>query len=647
VLLEIEKLQNSKGSWSGAVMLLVISLVLFFGAGAKQWSLKYVMILIPVLLVHELGHYLAMRAFNYRNLRMFFIPFFGAAVSGRHFNVQGWKKVVVSLMGPVPGILLGILIGCAGLILHNALMTKIGIVALVLNGYNLIPLLPLDGGWVVYNLLFSRNPLVDAGFRIVAAIGLAVLGIFSKSKLLMYLAIPMLIGIPAAYRTAKISTKLRQSGLPAAAPDDQNIPPETASAIINEVKLSTPGKPQSNKMVAQQSLQIFETLNTHPPGWPATIGLLFSHVISFGLAVVFAITFIVIQNRSVLGNFLDTLSSLPTNKIECGTSLTWNPHPSDNSTTNLAEGFAPSTVVATLKTHDEALALFQKTTNLVASSTTVQLLGETVMVHFRDEPRGARNKLFENFQGQTTNLFVANSNLPAAMTLSFVAPSAAEATNIANELNGYFNTLPGQHLIPPWLPGDSRTHQEIEHDLFERRSYELLQRAEYKVFTNPEINGMNTKYSIIQRRGDVEELKTWRNDLAEAQKRLRRQNLETALMDKNNPIDPALAKIFLDLEFDSTVTNRPNDPRSRSMAKLMGQLPQTGDTTTFMNDIYTAKSGYVTQLSVRVSLRYATFESICDGAPALMDWLCTKGCKGITYEIETGDNVTDPDEKEN
>ena len=67
--------------------------------------------LIPILLFHEFGHYVAMRVFGYQDLRMFFIPLFGAAVSGRHYNVPGWKKAIVSLAGPVPGIGLGVALG--------------------------------------------------------------------------------------------------------------------------------------------------------------------------------------------------------------------------------------------------------------------------------------------------------------------------------------------------------------------------------------------------------------------------------------------------------------------------------------------------------------------------------------------------------
>jgi len=45
---------------------------------------------------------------------MFFVPLLGAAVMGRHYNVKGWQKAVVSLAGPVPGILVGLGLAAVG-----------------------------------------------------------------------------------------------------------------------------------------------------------------------------------------------------------------------------------------------------------------------------------------------------------------------------------------------------------------------------------------------------------------------------------------------------------------------------------------------------------------------------------------------------
>ena len=84
-------------------------------------------------------------------------PLFGAAVSGKHYNVQGWKKTLVALMGPLPGIVLGAGLGIAGLMLRKPILGDIAMPMLVLNGFNLLPLMPFDGGWVL-----ARDPLLPA-----------------------------------------------------------------------------------------------------------------------------------------------------------------------------------------------------------------------------------------------------------------------------------------------------------------------------------------------------------------------------------------------------------------------------------------------------------------------------------------------------
>ena len=210
VLAELDRLQQKQPGWGNAILLFAVSLLVFLGAGSARWSWRVVLLLIPILFFHELGHYLAMRAFQYRNLRMFFIPFFGAAVSGKNYNVPGWKKAIVSLMGPVPGIVLGVLLGGAGLIVHNALLVQAAVMALILNGFNLLPVLPLDGGWVLHSVLFSRHYLLDTAFRLLAAVALMAIGSFSQDRILMYLGIPMLVGLPATFRLARIVTQLRQ-----------------------------------------------------------------------------------------------------------------------------------------------------------------------------------------------------------------------------------------------------------------------------------------------------------------------------------------------------------------------------------------------------------------------------------------------------
>lgn len=437
ILVELSQLQNKKTGWGNAILLLVVSMLLFLGVGARQWSWSYVAILLPVLFIHELGHYIAMRGFRYRNLRMFFIPFFGAAVAGQHYNVPGWKKVIVSMMGPVPGIVLGVVIGGIGLFLHQPWLIKIATVALILNGINLLPVLPLDGGWICHTLIFSRHHLLDGAFRVLASVALIAGGSRSGDKVLMYLGVFMALSLPTAYRLARITTTLRQRGLASASPDDQTISPDTAVAIIDELKAGSQ-QTRTNKTLAQQTLQIFETLNARPPGWVATVGLLLVYVTTLGMAAVFAGVFIVGQR----GDFHDvpgTGSDQPQRPLVCGGFPAW----------NRTEVAVPLTIIANFPRTAEAQEGFQRMTNRLPATSAARLFGNSVFVTLPAGVNGLRKQWIDELEGLSKTVFVDASNAPAILSLSCKFSTERLTKEAEEELNDYFSANLTRTLIPP------------------------------------------------------------------------------------------------------------------------------------------------------------------------------------------------------
>src|SRR5262249_3658728 len=88
-------------------LLFVLSFVLFLLLTDRGAPLYTLALLAGVLLFHEAGHALGMIALGYRDVRIFFIPFFGAAASGRRDGGAGARHGIVLLLGPLPGILLG------------------------------------------------------------------------------------------------------------------------------------------------------------------------------------------------------------------------------------------------------------------------------------------------------------------------------------------------------------------------------------------------------------------------------------------------------------------------------------------------------------------------------------------------------------
>jgi len=161
-----------------------------FAAGslaAYSWlfSIEFAIALVLCLVFHEYGHIKAMKYFGLKTKGIYLIPFVGGlALSDDKINTR-WQDIVISIMGPFFGLILSIacLVGywltdieiLAGLAVFNAL----------LNLFNLLPILPLDGGHVLKSIAFSINSKIGLVVCILGAVfgiyisyhfGLALLG---------------------------------------------------------------------------------------------------------------------------------------------------------------------------------------------------------------------------------------------------------------------------------------------------------------------------------------------------------------------------------------------------------------------------------------------------------------------------------------
>lgn len=190
----ISHLQEGQGmGWAGKLALLAATMVFFavsMGIGSS-WSTA--LIITGVILLHEGGHYLGMKLFRYQDVRVLFLPFLGAVTVGRQHQTPLHRRVVVFMLGPVPGIVAG----TALLLSPPAQLEWVRTLALMLlaiNYLNLLPVVPLDGGQV-FNLFFSRLPLLRALFQ--AACGAALLAAsaaLDMDRLLFFLGLMILLG---------------------------------------------------------------------------------------------------------------------------------------------------------------------------------------------------------------------------------------------------------------------------------------------------------------------------------------------------------------------------------------------------------------------------------------------------------------------
>ena len=163
--------EEKKTSWMGLAALAfkllksakVVKAVL---AGASvagyAWlfSLEFALVLIACLVAHEYGHVKAMQYFGIKTKGIYLIPFVGGlAVSDDKINTR-WQDVVISIMGPCFGLFMSL--GCWLLfaITGNELFAGAAVLGSLLNLFNLLPILPLDGGHVLKSISFSMRSWV-------------------------------------------------------------------------------------------------------------------------------------------------------------------------------------------------------------------------------------------------------------------------------------------------------------------------------------------------------------------------------------------------------------------------------------------------------------------------------------------------------
>ena len=279
LVIELAKLANPKSSWTRNIGMLVISVVLFFSLGLADEPLSAVLIIVAALLVHETGHVLGMKLLGYRNVSMLFIPFLGAAVSGRNVRAAGWKRAVVTLMGPLTGFVAAFGLFVLWLRTAEPLAGKAALVFAFLNVFNMLPFYPLDGGRFLQQTLFSRSRYLEAVFRVIMG-GLTVLvSVWLEAWILAALGAFVILGTGFAFRIGTVAKRLRERpGFPEVV-DPAEVSAEVVAATQREIRRSFPPA-VSPTIEANHIWMAWQKLNARPPEAVATLGLVLIFLLS-------------------------------------------------------------------------------------------------------------------------------------------------------------------------------------------------------------------------------------------------------------------------------------------------------------------------------------------------------------------------------
>ena len=266
-------------------LLLLGSLALFAVAAIVQGSsLRNLVILVAVLFIHELGHYLGMLAFGYRDVTMFFVPLFGAAAAGRRGTVSQTREAIVLLLGPGPGILLGVWIAVAAVILQSPLLKTISAYLVLINALNLLPIVPFDGGRLGALLLFSRWAWTERLFVTVTTLALAAYGLLEGAYVLGVIGLFGLLMLPVRNRVMRVAAMFRRQE-PPLVNDPATLDDATARSLFLELRAVLPANGHQPKPLAECMAQALEAAAQRPP----SLGMTLLISLAWGAVLVLAI----------------------------------------------------------------------------------------------------------------------------------------------------------------------------------------------------------------------------------------------------------------------------------------------------------------------------------------------------------------------
>jgi hypothetical protein len=417
-----------------------------------------------------------------------------------------------------------------------------------------------------------------------------------------------------------------------------------AQAIITRLKsTSIKGIKPNNKTLAQNALTVYESICARPPGWLATIGFGVLHAGSVVVALVLGLV-LMFARGGTFAEFARAAAQQPQHRISPQEIVATPPQdaPSDQSSPT-----GHKTLIANFPTATAASSAFADFRPRLDPGQKLTRFGQTLLVSFPAEDDEARKKWLEIVAPRTKE-FCVDGGTPfggGRLRLMCLAPDAASAQAIEDELEEYFSAPSSFHLLPPWSAGAASSGQWAQYRLA-RKTYQRLISAGQNTRENPALKDLNKHMSEALRQGDTSEQKKLQ---AEREKLFARQQDEelahlAALNDGS--VDAEVVKEYIELqkkpvkdeenadEDDPTASLK--DPHYQKMAARMGQIELLDDKPVNGSDRYTAKFGSVHRTSLLINIPLLNFQDAAEGAPAIVRWLDSRGCKGMKYEFEVG-----------
>lgn len=183
------------------------TMVLSMGAYAWMFGWPFAVGFVLLILVHEMGHYLAARQRGLAVGAPTFIPFVGAWIELKDMPHDAETEAYVGIAGPVLGSAAALVLYFIADIYDSRLLLALAYSGFFLNLFNLIPLKPLDGGRI--------TAIVSPRMWLIGIPVLVAVFVWRPSPLLLLIA---LLALPQAWANLRGGKSATTAPEPAQAP---------------------------------------------------------------------------------------------------------------------------------------------------------------------------------------------------------------------------------------------------------------------------------------------------------------------------------------------------------------------------------------------------------------------------------------------
>ena len=168
------------------------------------WGWREALLISAIIILHELGHALAMLMVGVPVKGIYLVPFFGgAAIAGAPYRNEG-QSGFVSLMGPGFSLISTMAFAIFARETGSPLFRRATEMSAIINLLNLAPILPLDGGQVLRSVLVSLNKTLALVVGLAGiALGFWAAWTFRDPVLTLFVALGLLVTLQIRKNSAQ------------------------------------------------------------------------------------------------------------------------------------------------------------------------------------------------------------------------------------------------------------------------------------------------------------------------------------------------------------------------------------------------------------------------------------------------------------